>query len=125
MNTQPIDFTDDVLDVRDIIDRLDEIRDDPDYAEEQQQLEVVLNDLRGKGGDHEYQGDWYPVTLIHEYYFTRYARELAEELYGRELGQAVWPFTQIDWECAAEELRVDYSSLDIDVDGVAHTYYYR
>lgn len=40
--------------------------------------------------------------------FQAYAEELAEELYGKELSDARWPFSCIDWEKAARELSYDY-----------------
>lgn len=40
--------------------------------------------------------------------FQSYAEELAEELYGKELSDARWPFSCIDWEKAARELSYDY-----------------
>jgi hypothetical protein len=50
-------------------------------------------------------------TLIPEDDFEDYARELAEDLCGREVRDANWPFSCIDWEQAAEELKVDYISI--------------
>lgn len=59
-------------------------------------------------------------TLIRESAFESYAREYAEDTgaIGRDAG---WPWTCIDWEEAAEELRADFSSVEFD--GV--TYYHR
>lgn len=64
--------------------------------------------------------DWHSgATLIRESYFEDYARELAEDLHGSEIRDAKWPFSCIDWERAAEELRQDYTAAEFD--GV--TYY--
>jgi hypothetical protein len=62
------------------------------------------------------------VTLIRDSYFEDYARELAEEIGAIYIGVAHgWPLTCIDWEQAAKELRMDYSSVEYgDV-----TYLYR
>ena len=66
--------------------------------------------------------DWpHGLTLVHEDYWENFAREEAESLYGSELREAVWPFTCIDWERAAEELQSDYSQAEFD--GV--TFYFR
>lgn len=95
-----------------------------DLADERQELaslEAFLEGLCGNGGDHQWQGEWYPVTLIRDSYFEDYARETADDLYGREMRNTHWPFNCIDWERAASELQTDYSSTEFD--GV--TYWYR
>jgi hypothetical protein len=37
-----------------------------------------------------------------------YAEELAADLYGKELAEARWPFSCIDWDHATRELSYDY-----------------
>ena len=93
---------------------------DDDETEELETLEGLLSDLEGYGGDEQWDGRWYPVTLIRESYFQEYAQELAEDI-GAIPKDASWPCTCIDWEQAARELRMDYSSVEYD--GV--TYWYR
>jgi Antirestriction protein (ArdA) len=44
----------------------------------------------------------------HEGGLVEFAQELAAELYGKELSEARWPFSCIDWEHAARELSYDY-----------------
>jgi hypothetical protein len=51
-------------------------------------------------------------TLIHEDDFEGYARELAEDLHGKAVREATWPFTCIDWSEAADELQQDYSAVE-------------
>lgn len=66
--------------------------------------------------------DWqYGEAFIRASYFEEYARDLAEDLYGKELSESRWPFDCIDWERAADELLHDYSGYELD--GV--TYYAR
>ena len=100
-------FTEDMLDVRDLIERYEELeseresffddRDFPDSergnkenpiweewensdeAEELNQLQDILDELKGNGGDEKWQGDWYPITLINSDYFTEYTKELLED----------------------------------------------
>ena len=57
---------------------------------------------------------WFGETIIHEDYFTEYAEELAEDLgyTGRNVEGQTWPFNHIDWEAAAEELKVDYFEVE-------------
>ncbi len=71
---------------------------------------------------------WDPVqirdglTLVHERYFEDYARQLAEDT-GAIDDDAHWPATHIDWPAAADELKMDYTELDVEVDGVTDSYY--
>lgn len=137
----PIDSTDDVIDVRDIIARVEHLEqlrqagpvemgddngtDQDTLFSELAELEALLSDLNGMGGDEQWRGDWYPLTLIAESYFENYARELAIDCAGsREESELLagngrgehWPFTcmTIDWERAARDLKTDYSSVDFN-----------
>lgn len=143
-----IDPAHDTIDVRELIERVEELRSEiedetellGDHPEEPSTparqtrldnievlraelapLESLLGDLAGYGGDHQWEGDWYPVTLIRESYFEDHARELAEDIGGADLRNAKWPFTCIDWSQAARELQQDYSSVEFG--GV--TFWYR
>lgn len=132
-----ISNSDDVIDVREVIERvgqLEQLRQagpvdlgDEDNRKDQDELfaelstlESLLDELRGNGGDHDWRGDWYPVTLIRDSYFENYARELADDL-GVIDKDAGWPSAYIDWKRAAEALQIDYSTVEYD--GV--TYWYR
>lgn len=115
-----------IIDVRDITDRVDELREERDQAEtigdweassecgELHDLEVLLDELEGMGGDHQWEGAWYPNSLIDDAYFETYAEELAEDVCSDAVANASWPLTCIDWERAARELRMDYSSVEVD-----------
>lgn len=48
---------------------------------------------------------------IHEYAFTDYAMQVADDLLGMDFGS--WPCTYINWESAARELRLGYKRVDI------------
>ena len=72
------------------------------------------------GGDEQWRGDWYPVTLIRDSHFEDYASYLAEDC-GLIDKNAKWPHSCIDWAYAAKELKYDYSSTDID----GATYWFR
>lgn len=120
MLTTTIDLSADLIDVRDIIARVEELEaeqsSDPmafDNGDELDTLTTILADLQGMGGDEQWRGDWYPVTLIRDSYFRTYAEELADDC-GLIPRDAAWPMTCIDWEQAARELRYDYSGVDID-----------
>lgn len=139
----------DILDVNDMLERLQELcelRDAAEVAEDETTSAFVMSkedkqelalleqfeqDTRGEGGMVQFEGEWYPDTLIRESYFEQCARDLAEYMYSQELSDAKWPFTCIDWEQAAKELSHDYTSIELrplDENGEecdAITYYYR
>jgi hypothetical protein len=125
-----VDLTADIIDIRDIIERIEELPDLIEgegceeqcnsYREELATMIGIMAELAGNGGDEQWRGDWYPLTLIRESYFEDYAQELAEDI-GAVNRDATWPNNCIDWEQAARELRMDYTSTQID--GV--TYFYR
>jgi hypothetical protein len=118
-----LDIAADIIDVRDLIERYEELENESDglpNAEERYQLSCILSDLKGAGGDEQWRGDWYPLTLIRESYFQDYAQELAEDI-GAVNRDATWPNNCIDWKQAARELQYDYTSTQID--GV--TYFFR
>ena len=128
--------THDTIDVRDLIERYEELiglldisahevlpgssTELKSLSNERALLENILADLKGNGGDEEWRGDWYPLTLIRDSYFRNYAQELAEDC-GLISSNACWPNTCIDWNQAARELQYDYTACEID--GV--TYWYR
>ena len=114
-----LDLSADVIDVRDIIKQFEELEEQQDagaYTEapdcELSELRKLLADLDGAGGDEQWRGDWYPVTLIRDSYFKEYAQELAQDI-GAVDANATWPNNCIDWEYAARELRHDYTGVDV------------
>lgn len=126
-----IDLTADIIDIREIIERIEEIEleltgdefptdEEIELIEEQKILTAIMEDLKGSGGDEQWRGDWYPITLIADVHFTQYAEDLAYEI-GAVNRNASWPNNCIDWEQAAYELRHDYTSVEIG----KFTYYYR
>lgn len=125
-----LDLTADIIDIRDIIERIEELPDLIEsegceeqcdaYREELATLTGIMSELAGNGGDEQWQGDWYPLTLIRKSHFRDYAQELAEDI-GAVTPQATWPNNCIDWDQAARELQMDYTSVTID----GMTYFYR
>lgn len=81
---------------------------DEEYGDELRALESFWSEIENSIGDYQH-GE----TLIRESYFEDYARELAEDS-GVMDNASNWPFTCIDWERAARELRMDYSAVDFD-----------
>lgn len=110
-----IDKYADIIDFRDIIARIEELEDSEDAEElaELKMLQDIAEELKGYGGDEQWRGDWYPVTLIRDSYFKEYAQELADDI-GAIDSSAKWPLNCIDWDQAARELQMDYFTVDID-----------
>ena len=125
--TQEITNMADMIDSRDVIDRIaalteeradlreqaEESGDDTElrewedlYEDELDQLEKLAEEAAG------YAEDWkYGEALIRDSYFQDYAEELAEDIGAIQKG-AAWPYTCIDWAQAARELQMDYTSVD-------------
>lgn len=134
-----IDFAETRIMVEDITDRVDELRDErddyndpdaespnmadwadvhPDDAAELVMLENILDELKGGGGDHQWNGDWYPHELLAESDFVEYIKELIDDCYEmpKEMNSGSWPYRHmsIDYEAAAKEAEQDYSTITID-----------
>lgn len=138
--TNPITTTDDIIDSRDVIERIAELKTefmaatgDDDFDDEF----MTSDDFRAGLGDDEGDelaalvkldregremfSEWeYGVVLVRSDHFTDYARELAEDI-GAYDKNAGWPLTHIDWDEAANALYVDYTEIDFDI----YTYYGR
>lgn len=128
--TKEISNMDDYIDVRDIIARVEQLEDGLEATEEsdgtdnEERVELatlvaLLDRLRGNGGDEQWRGDWYPISMIRDSYFEDYAQELADDI-GAINKDASWPNNCIDWERAARELQQDYSQVEFD--GVEYWY---
>jgi len=71
--------------------------------------------LKALADEAEGCGDWaHGETLIADSYFTEYAEELASDIGDYDPRNVRWPYTCIDWEKAADELKQDYTSVDFD-----------
>lgn len=130
-----ISNADDTIDSRDVIARIEEL--ESDYSDlleaaegldgdELREAQAEINDWNDSEGlelealrklakeGEDYAPDWlHGETLIRDSYFEDYAQELAEDI-GAINSNATWPNNCIDWERAARELRMDYTSIDFD-----------
>lgn len=117
----------DTFDSREIIDRIAELEDDNTNddgeivfadAEEKIEYDMLKNIEEDVSG---YAEDWeYGTTFISDRYFQDYAQEFAEDI-GAIDRDAAWPLQHIDWEAAADELKMDYTSVTIQ----GEDYWYR
>ena len=101
--------TDDVIDSRDIIKRIEELESDPqeDAAEELATLKAFADECK------LYSSDWeYGETLIHRSYFEQYVEEMLQDCgdFPRNLPHYLY----IDWEKTARCIEQDYTTVDFD-----------
>ena len=127
--TNELDLTADLIDVRDIIARYEEVEAEieataPDELRneliiERCALRDILDELKGYGGYEQWRGDWYPITLIDDRYFVEYVQDLLADcgVLPRDLPH----YIEIDWQATARNIRTDYSPVDIN----GRTYWYR
>ncbi len=136
--TQPITNDQDVIDSRDIIERLEDLENDlqgyyeeytenggelsfedwlsdediEDYQDEKHEFNVLTaltDDAEG------YSPDWqYGSQLIRDSYFAEYAEELCKDT-GDIPKDLPWYIEKhIDWEGVSKEIQMDYTSVDFD-----------
>ena len=109
-----IDNSMDIIDSRDVIERIEELEDiETENIEEYETEELLtLRKLASEGND--YSEDWeYGKALIRDTYFKEYAQEFAESC-GMISNNLKWPCNHIDWDSAINELQIDYAMIDFD-----------
>ena len=122
----------DILDSRDIIERIEELENEQtelmgdwdgsseltapaEFIAWEKEHGKELDTLRKFAEEGESaSADWkYGATLIRDSYFQDYAEQLAEDT-GAVNKDASWPNNCIDWEKAAEELQQEYTSVEFE-----------
>lgn len=105
------------IDSRDIRERIVWLEGDEDNLDEGEREE--LTELReiNEDGCQTFGSEWghddnWGVTLVPDGSFEDYARETAESIGAIEKDMG-WPCNRIDWEAAADDLKMDYASFDI------------
>lgn len=82
--------------------------DESDEGEEYRALKNLIDQCEG-------YGDWrHGETLIRDDYFTEYAEDLASDIGDYDPRNVRWPYTCLDWEKAADELKQDYMQVEFD-----------
>lgn len=130
-----ISNSDDVIDSRDVIARIEELelmQTDAQEAKDGEPEPMVdnteiytsvdfgaqeyeeLKALQSLAEEGEGSPDWnHGETLIRDSYFEDYARQLADDI-GAIDKDCRWPNDCIDWEKAADQLKSDYMTVDYD-----------
>ena len=114
-----ISSSDAYIDSRDVIARIDEleakIEEAKDSEDECIDEEEELKNLKELEEQAKSSADWkYGETLIREDEFTNYAEEFAKDIGATQNDSNDWPNRHIDWEAAAEELKMDYMEVEFD-----------
>lgn len=103
---------DDVIDSRDIIERIQELTDECEssYLDYDDYMELcTLYDLAEECAD--YSRDWeYGETLIRRSYFEDYIDEMVEDCYELPKDMPSWMSINLDYNA----LEMDYTSVDFD-----------
>lgn len=114
------------IDSRDVIARLEELSDELDGCAENKDGDFVDADGEDMSEEKEehaalkkfaeefesYAPDYHHgESAINEDHFTEYAQQLAEDI-GAISNDTTWPYCHIDWEAAAEALKIDYTEID-------------
>lgn len=78
-----------------------------ELREELDKIEGLIQEIEGYSGDRI--GD---VALYADHYFPEHAKQYADDVHDLER-QTRWPFNHIDWRAAADDLKADYTSIEI------------
>ena len=109
--TIPVSNSQDIINSRDIIERIRELKDcgilDGHDAREYAALTAVQKQCEG------HIDEWKDgVQLISDEYFEQYAQDYAEGIFEGNMDN--WPCGYIDWGQAANALQGDYICVDFD-----------
>ena len=104
----------DVIDSRDVIERIEELEsltEDNDVLREDNDDELAA--LEALAEQCSEVPDWeYGETLIRRSYFVDYCKELCEDC--GYIPRDLPAFIEIDWQKTADNLEVDYTTVDFD-----------
>jgi len=123
----------DIIDIRDITDRVEHLecllgneegtdegwKGTDDEWDEFSELQWVLSNLKGNGGDEEWRGDYYPNPLIAGDNFEDYVMDMLSDI--GVLPEEIPYYVVIDTKATAENIRVDYDSIEVN----GFEYWYR
>ena len=108
----------DIYDLRELAEEMNKLREmkekrisDQDRLEQLEALDAEFIAVFADSME-DYADNIDPI-LIANYYFEDYARQLAEDIGAIDRNQG-WPACHIDWEAAAENLKMDYISVSFE-----------
>lgn len=95
-------------------------RDGFDGGRDMEEVYDALKALEDEVGDLRVTANNFSPEMIEESHFEEYARQLADDI-GAIDSENGWPACHIDWEAAADSLKMDYTTVDF----AGCTYYWR
>lgn len=110
---ESLDPDEDRKEIRTATDNLKKLR--KELESEDEELKILMSfveDFEGYGGDEEWRGNWYPLTLVRDSYWEDFAEELCEDSGYIPTDFPSW--IEIDWEKTADNIKVDYTSGKFD-----------
>jgi antirestriction protein len=114
-----ISNSDDIIDSRDVIARIDElesiegIEDKINALEEDDEAKelVALRELAN--GAEGYSDDWrYGATLVRDSYWVEYCEDLVKDT--GDMPRDIPHYVEIDWNATAENIKADYTAVEFD-----------
>lgn len=121
--TNEISNSDDIIDSRDVIARIEELETlklDWEAAKEQKTFDVEFSEedadelkvlLALQEEAKGYAPDWrHGATLIRDSYFVDYCEELLKDI--GDLPKDIPGYIEIDWKKTADNIKVDYTSVE-------------
>ena len=109
---ESLDPDEDKEEIRVAKEELEKLRADlENEAEELEILMAFVGEFEGYGGDEEWRGSWYPVTLVNEVYWEEFCEQECKDLgYIKDFPSWI----EIDWKKTAENMQQDYTSGEYD-----------
>ena len=108
----------DIYDLRELAEEMNKLREmkekrisDQDRLEQLEALDAEFIAVFADSME-DYADNVDPI-MIANYHFEYYARQLAEDIGAIDRDQG-WPACHIDWEAAAENLKMDYISVSFE-----------
>lgn len=107
-----MDNTTDIIDSRDVIDRIEELHEIHTMTIAESLELSRLRSLAGQGV--QYGEDWeYGCSIIRHSYFVEYIKNFVDEIDGIAIENAPeWMTQAIDWDKVAEYFSSDYTEID-------------
>jgi len=113
-------YRDDIIDSRDIIERINELKSEKDGLDGEELIEweedndEELSSLLALQEEcKDCTSDWsYGEVLIHNAYFPEYAKQLCEDI--GDIPYDLPSYIVLDWDATADNLREGYTEVDFD-----------
>ena len=99
---------DNTIDSRDVIGRINELEGTKDAVEQKELCELRALATEAEGCSTEWCDG---AILVRDFYFKRYAEELAYAICNLDRTDQTWPLNCIDWWSVAEDLLEDYADV--------------